>query len=382
MTFAHPYALFLGLIALPIIALYLRKLRWRRQSVTTGMFWEQVFAEQPARSRWQPWRTAASAAVQLCILALIVLALAGPQIRPPRQIVLVVDNGAHMNATDVKPSRLAAANEVARRLIDGLNDYDQTAVLSTAPAPAVHCVWTGDRTKLQGSLQAVAAGESPSQMAATITLARRMAADRPGAKIVVLSDGCCSGAAELAGQPGIEWLRLGTPAGNAAVTRLAARWSLAEPSTCEVLVEVRNFADGPLAGRLLTARDGEPLGDMPLNLPPDGLWQQVFSVPAAGPGPFSARLEPADALPADNVATVELPSGNGVSPDGTPMLAQWEAAESALREHDLRVPGNVGSDAAAFVAGRAGQPLGLWLAAAALALCAAEWCLYQRRWLS
>ena len=77
------------------------------------MFWEQVLAEQPAHSRWQPWRTAVSAAVQLCILALIVLALAEPQIRPPRRIVLVVDNGNHMNAADVKPSRLAAAGKSA-----------------------------------------------------------------------------------------------------------------------------------------------------------------------------------------------------------------------------------------------------------------------------
>ena len=69
MTFAHPHALFFGLIALPIIVLYLRRLRWRRQAVTTGMFWEQVFAEQPARSRWMPWRTAVSAVVQLSILA-------------------------------------------------------------------------------------------------------------------------------------------------------------------------------------------------------------------------------------------------------------------------------------------------------------------------
>ena len=215
-------------------------------------------------------------------------------------------------------------------------------------------------------------------MTDTVALARRMAADRPGAKIVVLSDGCCSGAAELAGQPGIEWLRLGTRAGNAAVTRLAARRSPAEPNTCEVLVEVRNFSDQPLAGRLLTALDGKPVDAMQLDLPPDGRWQQVFSVTAAGAGRFTARLEPADALPADNVATVELP----VAPADAPTLAQWEAAESAACGHDLRVPGNVGSDAEAFVAGRARPPLWLWLAAAAVVLCAAEWCLYQRRWLS
>ena len=216
-----------------------------------------------------------------------------------------------------------------------------------------------------------------------------MAADRSGARIIVLSDGCCSGAAELAGQADIEWLRLGTRVGNAAVTRLAVRRSLADAGTCEVLVEVRNFFDQPLAGRLLTDLDGRRLDTTQIDLPPDGRWQQVLSVAAAGAGRFTARLEPADALPADNVATIDLPGapgGTGVSPVHEPaastMLAQWEAAESAAWGHDLRVPGNVGSEAEAFVADRAGPPLGLWLAVAALVLCAAEWCLYQRRWLS
>ena len=41
-TFAHPTALFCGLLALPVIAVYLRKPRWRRQATATGMFWDQV----------------------------------------------------------------------------------------------------------------------------------------------------------------------------------------------------------------------------------------------------------------------------------------------------------------------------------------------------
>ena len=77
-TFAHPMALLCGLLALPIIAVYLRKLRWRRQSTATGMFWERVFAADGFRLRWLRWRNAASLLVQLAFLATLVLALAGP----------------------------------------------------------------------------------------------------------------------------------------------------------------------------------------------------------------------------------------------------------------------------------------------------------------
>lgn len=78
-TFAHPTALFCGLLALPVIAVYLRKPRWRRQATATGMFWDQVFAEGSLRLRWLRWRNAASLLVQLALLAMLVLALAEPR---------------------------------------------------------------------------------------------------------------------------------------------------------------------------------------------------------------------------------------------------------------------------------------------------------------
>jgi hypothetical protein len=379
MTFAHPYALFWGLIALPIIVLYLLTPRWRRREMTTGVLWEQVFAEQPARARWLPLRPALSVTVQLGILALIVLALAEPQFPPPRHVVLVIDNPARMNAADVKPSRLSAAKEAAGRLIEGLRDYDRMAVLSAGRTPTVRCPWTGDQAQLQESLQSITAEGASSQLAATVALARRMTADYLDAKIVILSDACCNAAAELAGRPGIDWLRVGKPVGHAAVTRLAARRSLADPTGCDVLIEAQNFSDQPLAGRLLTALDGNPLETIPLNLPPNGRWQQAVSVNSARAGRFTARIEPADAWPADNEAAVKLPPAGARDAS---MPVEWQTAEAAQRVHDLRVCGSVGSDAGEIAASRPLPPWRFLAAAAALLLCALEWCLYQRRWIS
>ena len=50
MNSLSPAALFLFGIAAPIIALYILKLRRRREPVSTLMFWEQIFREKQTTS--------------------------------------------------------------------------------------------------------------------------------------------------------------------------------------------------------------------------------------------------------------------------------------------------------------------------------------------
>ena len=188
MNFAHPMALFWGLIALAVVALYLRAVRPRREAATAGLFWDRVLAEGWFRGRWRRWRNPASAAVQLVILALVVLALAEPRWSRPQQIVLVVNNAAGVKAGDAKPAQLAAAKAAAERWIAGLNDYDQMAILSAGPTPTVSSGWTGNRAKLRVALDSIAAVNAAAELPATLALAHWMMADRPGAKIVVLGD--------------------------------------------------------------------------------------------------------------------------------------------------------------------------------------------------
>ncbi len=388
MTLAHPMDLLWGLIAAAVIALYLRKVRGPREPATAGMFWDQVWAAAWARRRWQRWRNPVSAVVQLAVLALLVAALAEPRRSPPAKSLLIVDGAARMNADDVKPSRLAAAKEAAGRLIAAASDYDEMAILSAAQAPTVRAGWTGDKAKLRAALDSIKAGEGGSQMPATVALARRMTAERPGAEIVIFSDACCAGAAELV-QPGIEWIRVGTRAGHAAIVRLATRAVPQKRGTVpfssnenrdspqapqwQALVEVRNFSDRGLDARLALALDGKTIDTAAVPLAANGRWEHVFSLPAAAAGRLTARLDPADVLPADNEAAVELSAA----------ASQWlPTDESAMREHDLRAPAGVGVDAGTVVASEPGPPIWLSLAGGALVLCALEWCLYQRRWIS
>ena len=381
MTFANPLALLWGLLAVPVVVLYLRRIRLRREPVAAGMFWERVFAEQRVRSAWQRWRHPASLAVQLIVLTLMITALADPQIPGPRQIVLIIDNSVSMDAADVKPTRLAEAKQAATRLIGGLRPCDRMAVLSAGGAVGVCSSPTSDQTALREALHKVEvpAGRGSTRVHAAVELARSMLAAAPRREIKVITDGCFHGAAKLAGAEDVELIRVGKRTGNLAITRLQARRTIPDPPRCQILAEVSSFSDKPVECRLELTLDGKPLRTVKISLSANGRWQQVLEETIAQPGRLSARLDPGDAYPADNRASRGVPAVDveaGVGGDAEPLSAR----PGGRHEGDLRAPGGIPPEAAERVVRRAGPPPWLLLVAAGVLLLTLEWCLYQRRW--
>src|SRR5262245_41027900 len=107
MSFSYPMALPWAAVLLPVIAPYILKVRLRRVPVSTSLFWDQVFEEKRPRSLWQHLRHLISLLCQLLLLGLLVLALGEPLLRGEllgrKRVVLIVDNSASMQATDVGP---------------------------------------------------------------------------------------------------------------------------------------------------------------------------------------------------------------------------------------------------------------------------------------
>jgi hypothetical protein len=301
-------ALWLGLVAIPVVILYLLPLRLDRQTVATGMFWEQALAAEAGRACWRRWRHKVSLAVQLVLIVAATLAAAGLQIPRPQLVVLVVDNSASMNAQDVQPTRLDAAKELASRLTEGLHADDRMAVLTTGGIPTVVSGPSGDAAALRAAVESIPATSEPPRMAGALYAAEVVPLP-PGSlrRIVVLSDGCFADAAELAAEHGFEMIRFGTPVPNTAITRLAVRRTLPDPRVCEVLIETRNYSDRPADCRLVVAMGAQPIDTVKVLMPPGGRWQQVFRMTTAEGGRLSAKLDPSDACPADNVATVDVP---------------------------------------------------------------------------
>src|SRR5512138_3300708 len=118
MSLLAPGLLLLGLLAGPVLLLYMLKLRRRDTQVSSNLLWEQVLRDREANAPWQRLKRNLLLFLQLLILAAMVLALARPWVPSPTvaqgNVVVLLDASASMAATDVSPSRFAAAQDIAR----------------------------------------------------------------------------------------------------------------------------------------------------------------------------------------------------------------------------------------------------------------------------
>jgi Ca-activated chloride channel homolog len=146
MSFGQPLLL-LTLLVIPLVVLaYLLAQRRRaRYAVTfTNM---GVLASVAGRSR--PWRRYVAATVFLLALAALCVAVARPQVSklvPSQQatVILVVDVSGSMQATDVKPSRLGAAQHAVKLFLDRAPKNLRIALIAFAGEVAVASPPTDD----------------------------------------------------------------------------------------------------------------------------------------------------------------------------------------------------------------------------------------------
>lgn len=197
--FEHRWLFLFALVPLGLLVLYVAAQIRRRRRVERFVGAEPRALSTPLRWRHVPL------GLTLVGLVLLTVALAGPtrDVRIPRNravIMLVVDVSQSMRATDVEPSRLAAAQQAAKQFAShltpginlGLVAFAGNADLLVAPNPnhqatidALDKLQTADRT---------ATGEAiftALQSIATVGAVLSSDGDTspPPARIVLLSDG-------------------------------------------------------------------------------------------------------------------------------------------------------------------------------------------------
>jgi Ca-activated chloride channel family protein len=194
MTFQSPWLL-LGLLLLPLLAYaYAAGERRRARSAAAFASPGTVASVVPKRPRWR--RHVPMTFAALAIAALIG-ALARPQVTvavPAEQasIVLAMDHSGSMQATDVKPSRLAAALDAGERFLNKVPKKVRVGgVVFNNVATAVSSPTT-DRAALRDALReamkpsgGTATGDA---LEVSLQMLRSSGKKTPGA-IVLLSDG-------------------------------------------------------------------------------------------------------------------------------------------------------------------------------------------------
>jgi Ca-activated chloride channel family protein len=207
-SFQAPLVL-LGLIALPLLAaLYVAELRRRRRVAAAFAFERLQPSVAPARPRWRRH-------IPVLALALALAILVGAAARPQRTVAVPIENAAimlatdvsgSMSATDVAPSRLAAAKRAAVAFLDKVPARVNVGVMAFNSTPSVLLGPTTDRTAARGAIASMKAGggtASGSAIEAAVSVLRapsagvtaQMARKRPAA-IVLLSDGSSTSGAD------------------------------------------------------------------------------------------------------------------------------------------------------------------------------------------
>ncbi len=330
MSLANPTALFWLALGIPVVIFYILKIRLRRMPVSTVIFWRQIFDEKKPRSLWQRLRHLVSLLVQLAFLALLVAALTEPffasEARSARRVILIVDNSASMNATDVESTRLAKAKEDAHRIIQGLRARDEMAIIAAGTQPRVVCGLTVHPKSLRVALDGIGPTDGPTQLAAALALARRLAAETGDAdkesRILVVTDACTDDAAKLSTEDRVQFVTVGARAGNLAITRFQVRRSTVDPIGYETLVEITNLSDEPTGEfRLSITLNGQSIEVIPLALAHNQTWSKVIENTTRDGGVLTAELVVKvdkedrpypDALATDNKAIAVLPKRNDV----------------------------------------------------------------------
>jgi Ca-activated chloride channel family protein len=192
---------FLLLVAVALLtAGYVVAQRMRRKRVLRFTNLELLEKVAPKRERWSRH---VPAAFLLAALALLTVALAGPtsEQRVPRNratVMLVVDVSLSMKATDVKPSRLEAAQVAAKSFVDGLTPGINLGLISFAGSATVLVAPTTDRAAVTQSIdglklaQSTATGDAIMAAMASIDSFGKVvggAEGPPPARIVLMSDG-------------------------------------------------------------------------------------------------------------------------------------------------------------------------------------------------
>ncbi len=308
MSLLNPAALWMLGLAAPLLALYFLKLRRQRVEVPSTLLWREFLRTEQLATPFQRFRRNLLLLLQLLILVLLALALARPylagRVSRERSVVIVVDSSASMNATDVRPSRFAAAVEAARDVVDGLEGGDEAMIVEAGPRTRVVASFSRDKDRLRRALGSMRATEAEGSLRDALALALSLSRERPDRQIVVLSDGSGESLDDLALRAGaVQYVRIGRSAANAGITALDLRRSPVSELDHQLFVTVENFGVEATTGRVEVFLEEELTGRQELTLDPGQAAPLVFDLAGGGRGTLRVELRvQGDDLPTDDVA--------------------------------------------------------------------------------
>jgi hypothetical protein len=292
MSFLTPLFLSLGLLAVPILILYMLKLRRREVEISSVMLWQMLLRDREANAPWQKLKRNLLLLLQLLLLAALIVALARPFLKVPTvasgTVVVLLDASASMNATDVEPNRFEVARAIARQLIDGLSADGKMSLILVGHQPEVLAPATGDKLDLKKALGQAKVSEGPADWEAALALASGTvrASSIENSTVVIISDGGLP--ANLPPLPGeVRYVPVGKSADNLSIEALSLRATDKGP---QLFANVANYGDSDRVVILSFSSGGQLFNAQQLTVPAGKSTNVVLTDLSDDPAVYQARL--------------------------------------------------------------------------------------------
>ena len=305
MALLAPVALaLLGLVG-AIVALHLVGRRGRTTPVPSALFWRGLNLPTGGLTAARRRLTSLLLLLDLLAVALLALALARPALPagPARNVVVLVDASASMQATDVRPSRFAEALHQAREILSHLHAGDRATVVRVGTA-ATRLGSTDDGAALSGLVDALTPGGGTADFSGAVALAAASLDPTRENEVVVLSDGG-SPAGKVGALPAtVRYQPIGTSGDNQGITALAVQPRGLDDRPA-AFVRVANFAAQPAVVAVRALADGVAFDARRLALPARGYADLILS-PPSDVRLLEVRLDREDVLALDDRAYAVL----------------------------------------------------------------------------
>lgn len=256
-----PLALGLLLLAVPIILLYMLRLRREDITVSSSYLWRRALQDRTANMPWNRLRRNLLLLLQLLLLLLLVLSLARPFFNADTvatgNVVVILDGSASMQSADETggATRFERARREAEALVDGLSGDARMSLVWAGPVPQVAIAASNSKTALRTVLAGLSASNGGVDMAQAVTLAVASARQLGDATVVLISDGAFGGAAALPQVPGkAAYINVGKSGSNVAITALSLR---SAPGGPQLFASVLNTGGQPASALLTILVDGK-----------------------------------------------------------------------------------------------------------------------------
>lgn len=302
-------------------ALYILKLRRRTVAVPFAQLWERILRDKEATSLFSRLKRLLSLLVQVALIALLALALGDPRaaatLMKGRNLVVLVDASASMQATDVGPNRLGAAKEEVKKIIRGLGGADRMLVAQMDAAVTPLGPMSGDTTELERALDTIKPTDARADFSRALRFANDSVRGLDNAEIVVISDGRLGDAVDASGKVHVSddvkltYLPIGGSARNVGITQFSVRRYPLDKSRYEVMLEVTNTGPEPEDIELSLLGDNTLVDLTKLRLKPGERLPRFYPNLSGASRTLEAKIQALsgsqDALPADDHAYALLP---------------------------------------------------------------------------